>query len=447
MKSRIGKVISILLSILLLSAAMLLSGCDSFSDMIQIVFEGGTPTPVITQTPEPVITPAAIPEATPVPTPTVTPEPTATPEPTPSTVTVAAVGDIMCMKKQVDEAFDEMSGTYDFSRSFTALKEMFTAVDVMCGNFECTICGDEVGFNRKQDSEGRIWFNAPEAFAPALKDAGFDVLTTANNHAGDKGPEGISHTIDSLRAAGFLQTGTYKEESDKKIPLIVEKNGIKIGIVAATRPINGTSKMSSKVKKQTHSMLTDLDEMQERINEAKQAGADFVIFFAHWDKEYENHPEKKTRKTAQSLLEMGADMVIGSHPHVVQPFEYMTVTRADGTEYTGLVAYSMGNFLANMSGASCYELYLQMTLEKTADGIVSIKDVSYMPLCCICVENMEDGTSVHETVPAFSDISQIKSSSALDEETIRQIQKARDHVLSVCGTDVVPVMEDSCWIN
>ena len=381
-------------------------------------------------------------------------------------VTLGAIGDIMIMPKQLSAAFNPNNNAYDFSKSFTAVKGMFSSVDLMCGNYEGTMAGAKYPYsNGKTDSEGRIKFNAPDSLALDLKNAGFDVITTANNHAGDYGAEGIANTLDTIRAAGMLQMGTYKESSDRFVPVIAERNGIKVGILSATGVINGNSGLSSSDRRKLFSRLQDLDDIQGQIDAYREAGADFIVMFAHWGKEYDSRAAKSSTSYAKRLLSMGVDLIIGAHPHVVQPFEKITVKR-DGTSYTGLVAYSVGNFIANMSGDSQYGMYLQIMLKRNEEGIVVLDKAEYMPLLCFSKdirvpiegaepELNENGemeipaltVTLHEVVPALSKPSLIKPYSTLDGREIKLIENARSHVIGVCGEDIVPVMEDSCWIS
>ena len=381
-------------------------------------------------------------------------------------MTLAAIGDIMVMPKQLSAAFNPVGNSYDFSKSFTAVRNMFSSVDLMCGNYEGTMAGAKYPYsNGKTDSEGRIKFNAPDSFATDLKNAGFDVITTANNHAGDYGAEGIANTLDTVRSAGLLQTGTYKEASDRFVPVIAERNGIKVGILSATGVINGNSGLSSSERRKLFSRLQDLDDIQQQIDAYREAGAEYIVMFAHWGKEYDSKASKSSTSYAKRLFSMGVDLIIGAHPHVVEPFEQITVKR-DGVPYTGLVAYSVGNFLANMSGNSQYGMFLQITLKRNEEGAVVLDEAAYMPLLCFSKdirvpiegaepEMNENGemeipsltATLHEVVPALSNPSRINSYSTLEDREIKMIEAARAHVISVCGEDIVPVMEDACWIS
>ena len=455
MKRRQGqKTIGIIALIMALGCGAL--GCAG----VRTVAEGASPAASVAPSAQPAA--ASMPQmltlATATPAPeeaAATPGPTATPAPQKASATIGAVGDIMVMPSQLAGAYIEETGGYDFMRSFTGVQKMFSSIDLMCGNLEGAIAGAEIGYaNGRTDTEGRIKFNAPDEFAYNLRQAGFDCLTTANNHAGDCDASGVVNTIRTLRAAGLLQTGTFETLADRETPLVVERNGIKIGVLATTTVINGSSNMSRAEKNEMFSRMQNFEQIEAEIAASRAAGAEFIVMFAHWDEEYETRPSGSTRKYADQLLAAGVDAIIGAHPHVVQPFEYRTVTRADGSEYTGLVAYSLGNFLANMSGECSYGMLLQLTVERDGQGRVALAEAAYMPTLCFS-EELPDPTeekpnrtrTVHQLVPALADTTGIVSHDTLDEKEQALVKKAREHVLKVCGTEIVPVMEDACWIN
>ena len=405
-----------------------------------------------------------VPAADPGPVSSEEPEPSADPEPVPEaepeagpadSVTIGAVGDIMVMPSQHIAAYNEETGKYSFLRTFTAMTEMFKATDLMCGNLEGAVAGAKAGYsNGVTDEEGRIRFNAPDEFAYDLKTVGFDVVTTANNHAGDCEADGMIATIDTVRAAGLYQTGTYADAADREKPLVIDVKGFKIGVLASTTVINGTSKLSHKQKDAMFSRLQYTDQIAHDVELLKNAGAEYIVMFAHWDKEYKSAPQKSTRNYAKQLLELGVDAVIGSHPHVVQPMTYMDVTRADGSSFRGFVAYSLGNFLSNMTGECAYELFLSLTLGRDDSGNVVLEDASYMPVVCYPeeIETVDEkGTkkkvTIHQVIPCLEDAGLLNLYNGADDKKLAAMRKAREHVLKVCGESPVPVMEDTCWIS
>ena len=387
---------------------------------------GPTNTPEPTYTPEPMSTP----ELTEAP----TPEPT--PVPTPAFVTIGAVGDIMIPSQIVADA-KVAGGEYDFSVLFAPFAELFGSVDLMCGNLETPLAGEDGGYSQKKDEKGAFLFNAPDSVLDALKSCGVDMITTANNHCLDKGMQGLYRTVETIRAAGFYQTGTYLNAEDRQ-PCVIEINGIRIGFVASTRKPNANQlKRISDEEAQTaigylfngenpsEAVLNDLARVRE-------AGAEFVILFAHWDHENDGPTADDTKKIAKQLLAAGADCIIGSHPHRIKGAEYVTVQRADGP-YTGLVLYSLGNFTANNRFELMVGLFAQITLQKDFEtGRVTLYDAGVLPTFTI----RRAGSGQQFTVlPVYADTSKISGlSSPLTASEIKNLEKARAHAFKRLGT-------------
>lgn len=403
----------------------------------------------------PVVTPgtAALPSASAaLSAPEDTPQPSPTPTQPPSgRATVGAVGDIMVVRKHLDAAqsLAGAEGSYDFSFLFPGVTDMFRSIDLMCGNLEGTLPGPNV--DRYSSRQIGAWngmrFGSPDLFAETLKDAGFDFLTTANNHTADYGADGIISTIDVLDRYGLYHAGTFRSAEERTgSACVVEVNGIRIGLLAATTLINEGPGITEQQRNEMVSRLQMFDLIQSDIQACRDAGAEFIIMFAHWDTEYTTETANGTRIYARNLLAAGVDAIVGSHPHIVQPFAYETVTRADGTEYTGLVAYSLGNFLTNMDFEYSCGTYLQFELVRGEDGKVTLSNACYSPVYCLT--RYEEDTAFHQMIPALSDPSGVQAfGGVLDEREQKLVQKARNFVTEVCGTEVVPLMEDVCWIS
>ena len=418
-------------------AAGVLIGCQSAREEVSPA-----------ETPEPTAAVIVTPVPSEAPTPTPSPEPTPTPEPTPIVIRVGAVGDIMVMATQVYGALDDATGGYDFSRSYVGVREQFRSVDFMMGNFECTLAGEDAGYSKKKTDEERVdTFNSPDSVIDTLKDVGFDFLSTANNHALDRKMPGLLRTLDVLDEKGVLHTGTARSDEERDTPLVADVNGIRIGIVSATEIINKHDKWMT--PEEASYAVTRLSQQTDRfgaeIQACRDAGADFIIAYPHWDKEHKSGPNALTRETAKRLFEQGVDLIFGSHPHVVQPIDYMTVTRSDGTEYTGLLVYSMGNFISNMApGPLKYGLYVEVEIEKGVDGRTTLRSAQYMPTYCFV--RSEGKRYVHQVVPALEDTGRIRAYSELSAKELEEVRTAREHVIEICG-DKIPVMEDICWKN
>ncbi len=397
------------------------------------------------QTPSPAPTSVVM---TLAPAPTAEPTPTIEPTPESSAVTIGAVGDIMVNVHQVRGAYLEDSDSYDFTRSFVGIENMTRSMDLMCGNLETTLAGEPAGYTHGQTkSEPSPLFNAPDAIADALKAAGFDFLSNANNHVLDKKIDGLYRTLDMLDEKGFYHAGAARTIEERETPCIIDVQGIKVGVVAATDIINKHE--SYMTKDEAAFAVTRLYRNQEAyladIRRCREAGAEFIIAYPHWDRELRTKATGQTRECARLLLEAGADVVLGSHSHVVQDAEYVTVER-DGGQYTGLVVYSMGNFISNMFPApKNYGLFVMLTLERGADGTVSLKEASFMPTYCF--KQRVGDRDLHEVVPALADVSQIQSYSEMTGAQKEEAAEARETVIAACEIEGFPVMEDACWIN
>lgn len=404
-----------------------------------------TPTALPVVVAEVDLVPTAAPVVTPVPSPTPTPspEPTATPVPEPIRITIGAVGDIMVPSGIVADA-KASADEYDFSRLFASVAELFQSVDLMCANMEAPIAGAAAGYSVLA-AEGEIpRFNAPDSVLDVLRDAGMDLLTTANNHILDKELSGLLRTTEAIRAAGFYQTGTYLDALDRAEPCVIDVNGIRVGFIAATRLINRRTEHISSTDLPIHvCMLVDGNDIAKSIYDdiarCREAGAEFIILFPHWDYEDDKPAYAITKQYARQLLEAGVDAIIGSHPHNIKRIEYVTVAR-DGGEYTGLVAYSLGNFTANQDSHRSTGLFLRLTLEKDPyTGAVTLCDATYLPT--LVMRRSAGDKPQFAVFPAYADRDAMPAlSPALTDSEWKRIAAARTFALSVVKTDPVPVM-------
>ena len=255
------------------------------------------------------------------------------PEGTNDTLLLVFAGDIMTHGPQIREAL-RGDGQYDFRPSFSLVKPLIAEADLAVGNLETTFGG--------KPYSGYPMFSSPEAFGEALRDAGFDVLTTANNHSCDRGRFGVINTIDVLDSLGIATTGSYrtKEERTSRTPLLVTVKGVKLAILAYTYGTNGLPI--------PHPALVDTisrDQIARDLQRADSLGADYKIVQIHWGNEYERLPNKRQKDLAQWLTDQGVHAIIGSHPHVVQESTFLK--RQNTQQDSTFVVYSMGNFISN----------------------------------------------------------------------------------------------------
>lgn len=287
-----------------------------------------------------------------------------------SDATLTFTGDIMCHSYQYNEAYDASTGTYDFSHNFTDMKKYFDEADLVVGNLETVFAGEDVGISDYP------CFNSPDAFADAIADAGFDVLTTANNHSMDKRMDGVLRTLDVLDERGMDHIGTYRSAEERENILIRDVNGIKIAFLSYTYGTNGIPVPESW-------LVNPLDEelIKSDIARAKALKPDMIVVLPHMGNEYEEYVRDTFKNWAHMMLEAGADIVVASHPHVLQPMETVELADDDGGTRTGFIMYSMGNFISSQTtpprNAS---ILLNIDIEKTWQGKTYIKEVSFVPI-------------------------------------------------------------------
>ena len=226
-------------------------------------------------------------------------------------------------------------GTYDFHENFEYVKPWLKQADLVLGDFEGTV-------NKDHYLAGYPLFNAPGEVMDAIKDAGYQVLDLAHNHILDSQIEGVVSTADAIEKAGMTPVGVYTHESRDKAPLVIkEVNGIKVAILAYSYGFNGIEQSIS--QEDYNRYLSDLDEdkMKSEIERAEKE-ADITIIMPQMGVEYQIEPTEEQKKLYHKMIDWGADIIFGGHPHVVEPAE--TVEK-DGDKK--LIIYSMGNFISN----------------------------------------------------------------------------------------------------
>ena len=285
------------------------------------------------------------------------------------TLSISFVGDLMCHSPQMDFA-RVGKDSFDFKPAFREIKKFLSASDLTIGNLETTIAG------KKNHYSGYPFFNSPAEYLDALKDAGFDLLLTANNHCLDRGKIGIISTVDKIRSAGMNSIGTYKSQQDRDSIRIFEINGIKLAVLAYTYGLNGNY-ISKNEKYLVNVIDTNLIKLD--IQSARKKNAEVVLVYFHFGEEYQHRPNSFQREVVKFAINCGADLIIGSHPHVIQPLEYFISDKNKIGE--GIVAYSLGNFFSNQRWRySDAGVVLNIVLTKNiSSGTVKLSCVSVQP--------------------------------------------------------------------
>ncbi len=290
------------------------------------------------------------------------------PKPVVKTAKLAVVGDIMVHDYQYNEAYDPATEEYDFMHNFQDVKKYFAGNDLVIGNLELTFGGPDRPYSSFP------CFNTPDSFLDAVQDAGFNLLTTANNHCMDTGQAGLIRTLDKLDEAGIQHFGTYRSQKERDTILYRDVNGIRFAFLSYTYGTNGIP-----VPQDYLVNLIDSDTMVSDIKEARK-NADVVVVMPHMGNEYETDPRDIFVEWADLMFDAGADIVLASHPHVLQKMEYRTLDHGDGA-HDGFIIYSLGNFISSQTtpprNAS---IVLHLTVEQIADEPPSVKEVSFVPI-------------------------------------------------------------------
>lgn len=314
-----------------------------------------------------------------------------------STATVLSTGD-MLMHIGVINSGKQEDGSYNFDSIFRYVKSYTQAADFSVANLETTLCGTDNGYSYS----GNPRFNCPDAIVDSLKDAGFDLLLTANNHAADTDLVGYKRTLTTVRDKGLDTLGTYLSADEQKWT-IEEVNGIKIGMVCYTYS-EGFSQKGYPVLNYhevaengilnyfTYDKLPEFyTQLQGYLDEMKAAGAEATMVYLHWGEEYKwktgEGPNTNQTAMAQKLCDMGVDVIVGGHPHVVQPVDLLT--SSTDSEHKTIVLYSMGNAVSNQrkeemqksdpTGHTEDGVLFCVTFSKYSDGSVYVDSAELIP--------------------------------------------------------------------
>lgn len=241
-------------------------------------------------------------------------------------------GDVMIHDSQIESAYHSNKDIYCFRSCFEMLKPILEKTDLAVVNLETTLAG------RDKIYTGYPSFNSPESLALALKEAGFNLVSTANNHSLDRGSYGVKKTLFHLKEAGLEPFGTYQSWVKREKPLIVDVNGIKAAFFSYTNSTNGIPIPEGE------EYLVNMLEPETIIADMHQVRhqADVIILYLHWGIEYHREPSKSQYELARTLFQEGASIIIGNHPHVVQRVEYIQFQEGEEV-YGKTVAYSLGN--------------------------------------------------------------------------------------------------------
>jgi poly-gamma-glutamate synthesis protein (capsule biosynthesis protein) len=288
-------------------------------------------------------------------------------------VTLTALGDVVMHLPIVDSCFNATDNTYDFRPVFTEIKPELDRTDLAVAVLEAPLAGPESNYT------GYPLFNSPGAIANALQWAGIDLVFLAHNHCLDRGVIGLQKTMAYLDQIGLPYTGCNASPGQKRYR-IMETKGLKLAFLSYTTTTNGIRLPAGK-----EWMVNTFDyaKIAADITDAKQNGADGIIFALHTGTEYQRYPSDEQQDMVQHLLALGVDIVLGSHVHVIQPLELRNIfIPACGATKTRLIVYSLGNLLSNQRWRySDCGLMVQMKLENPSrETGVTVTSENHRPL-------------------------------------------------------------------
>lgn len=329
-------------------------------------------------------------------------------------ITITCWGDYMNHITQIRQA---KATNYDFTDSFAVIKDIVGKSDLSVVNLETTIAKDT------SDMSGYPEFATHENVIKALKDTGFDVVSTANNHAYDRRLKGIDRTIEIIEKYGLKRTGTFKENESTN-PLIVDVKGIKVGFFSYSQMLNGYEKLMLNSGRDTAVNLIDMDKIKKDVDYLKKNHADVIMCYMHWGEEYSDYPNSYQKNTFKKLSDMGVDLVIGSHPHTIQKSE---VIENNGKK--SYCVYSLGNLVSDQreSYGQSYGVeigvYSDIKIEKIGDK-TTVKSFENKPYY---VDKYTDSVTTRYVVVPVKQVLNSEINYPRKDKIISKLNRANQH--------------------
>ena len=294
------------------------------------------------------------------------------PQPYTKEAELVAVGDIMMHGAQIKSGYNPTTKTYNYDNFFQEVKGILSSGDWVIGNLETTLAGPETGYT------GYPLFNAPDPLADGIKKAGFNIISTTNNHSLDRGEKGVLKTLENVQKRGLISVGTAASAEAANQIAIVKKNNISMAILGYSYGTNGIPIPQGK------DYLVSLIEPKkiiQDITKARSSGVDIVTVILHFGSEYQRQPNTEQKTLVKQLVNAGADIILGSHPHVVQPYQIFEQTGKLGKPKKAVVIYSMGNFISNQREKyrDLGVIFKVNIVKHFPDQTIEIKDIQTVP--------------------------------------------------------------------
>ena len=293
---------------------------------------------------------------------------------------------------------------------------------------ETTFAGKERGYSNYPT------FNTPDSLATALKKIGVDIISLAGNHALDYGYTGLCRTIDVLDNVGISHLGTYKTAEDQEKILIQNVKGLNIAFINYTYGTNGIPIPSGK---DYCVNLIDKNLIKKQIEQAKSQNVDIIVACMHWGTEYRTTANSEQEELADFLFENGVDIILGNHPHVLEPMEKKNITLTDGTEKEVFVVYALGNFTADQRDEITRDsAILNLTITKNIDGKITIDKADYVPI--YMYKNQNSNLHKFKILDIEKTIQDYDSglNTSIGLTTYNNLKKQLDKIKSILGEEI-----------
>ena len=369
-----------------------------------------------------------------------------------TSITLSAIGDILLHDAVLATCYDNATQTYDFSSIFHYISGHFQASDWALVNFETTLGGSYYKIS------GFPLFNSPDTILDALENAGVNMLLTSNNHAYDTFSIGIRRTVEMIEATQLQYLGTKKNAEDPNFK-IFEKDGIRLGLACYT--YESGSKGNSKgingltMKQEDAGLINSFnpfhpesfyEETAQTIAQMKEEGVDGIIYFMHWGTEYSMEVDDQQREIAQKLCDLGVDVIIGGHAHVVQPADLLTSTVDENHKTVCL--YSMGNAVSNQRGGYTKKvptdhtedgIMFRVTFSRYEDGTVLLETAESLPIWVNMGKNPNSGKKEYNILPLDKTIEDWKTTFDLTDKTLSDALASYDRTMELVGEGMAKI--------
>ena len=371
-----------------------------------------------------------------------------------STATISIVGDVLPHLSILTAAKDNETESHVFDPFFAYVSPYITKADYAVANLETTLGGTENG----KSYTGYPRFNSPDSIATALKNAGFDMAMTANNHCYDTNLAGLKRTLTVLTENNLDTLGTVLDKTEEKY-VVKEINGIKIGMISYTyetsdsypdRPsINGIFTSEESVGHINSFDYKQLDkfyaEMETHLANMKKDGAEATILYIHWGNEYQLSASSSQKTIAQKMCDLGLDVIVGGHPHVIQPMDLLESTVDE--DHKTVCIYSTGNFLSNQrrnlmdlkTGNTEDGIIFTVSFTKYSNGVVALEETDVIPTWINL--HKVDGKNVYDILPLDQTVEDWKTAFKLTDTYLKNANESYERTMSLVGDGLTETKE------